>query len=177
MNTNKMNTKRNWLIAAGALLLASTLTFAQGPGRPGFGGGPGGGPGMGMGPGGHGGRGGMLGPMAGAALGLTDAQKTQIQEIHTATQAANAPYLEQMKPLRDTELAAIKAGKSEIELKNLAQGMAVLTANIHANHLIAQAKIWKLLTPEQQAKADQLRQNMRDHFEQRVGARVGQPKN
>lgn len=177
MNTNKMNTKRNWLMAAGALLLAGTLAFAQGPGRAGFGGGPGGGPGMGMGPGGHGGPGGMLGPMAGAALGLTDAQKTQIQEIHAATQAANAPYLEQMKTLRDTELAAIKAGKSDIELKNLAQGMAVLTANIHANHLIAHAKIWKLLTPEQQAKADQLRQNMRDHFEQRAGARFGQPKN
>jgi len=162
-------------MAAAAVLLAATLAFAQGPGPRGFGGGPGGGPGMG--PGGQGGPGGILGPMMGAALGLTDAQKTQIQEIHTATQTANAPYFEQMKTLRDTELAAIKAGKSDVELKNLAQGMAVLTANIHANHLIAQAKIWKLLTPEQQAKADQLRQTMRDHIQQRFGARFGPPQN
>lgn len=119
----------------------------------------------------------MMGRMLGTALGLTDAQKTQAAEIRTATQKANEPYVAQLKTLRDAELEAIKAGKSDAELRNLAQGLAVLTANIHANHLIGEAKFWKILTPEQQAKLETLRANMREHMQERFGARFGQARN
>lgn len=141
-------------MVAGALLLTATLAFAQGPGRRGF----------------H-------RPMFGAALSLTDAQKAQIKEIRGDARTANKPYFEQMKTLRTEQREAVKAGKSEAELRNLAQNAATVSANIHANQLVAQARTWQVLTPEQQQKLEEGRTKMRERSKARSGKRFGQPRN
>jgi Spy/CpxP family protein refolding chaperone len=138
-----------------ALALVSGAAFAQGPG---FGRGPGGGLGFGHGMGlGPGAGGGFLGGMMAAALDLTDAQKEQIRAIHESAATANQAILDQLKPIREQELAAIKAGKSEAELRSLANSAAPLMAQLHANQLVAHAKIYQVLTPEQREKLDKFR--------------------
>src|SRR5512145_1841238 len=84
--------------------MVTGLAFAQGPGfGRGHGRGGGFGDGFGMGPG-------LLRGMMAAALNLTDAQKDQIQKIMEDTRTKNETILEQMKSIREQELAAIKAG-------------------------------------------------------------------
>lgn len=157
-----MNTiwkKRNWLITGGALLLASTLAFAYGPGKRGFGAGPGG---MGM-------ERGFPGLRFAKSLNLTDAQKAQMREIRTDMKTVNQPYLEQLKTMRDAEREAVKSGKSEAELQSLARDMAAVMANVHGNRLIEQARMWKVLTPEQQQKAGEMRARMQERKSRRGG--------
>ncbi len=152
--------------AAGTIALGffSAVAHAQGPG----GGRPG-----------HGGFGeGMLGGMIGHALNLTDAQKEQIKTIKTAAFKNNQALMTQLKAARETERAAIKAGNSDAELAQLAQSYAPLHTERHATRLQTEAKIYKVLTPEQRAKADEIRGKMRERFGdamQRFGHHRGGP--
>lgn len=141
-----------------SVTLAAGMAFAQGAG--------------GRGPrGGHGPGGGFLGPMAATALGLTDAQKAEIKSIVEGTREANRAMHEQLKPIHEQERAAVKAGKSDAELQALAHSAAPLMAQLHASRLSAQAKMYKVLTPEQREKLESLRSNMRDRMERRMHKR------
>ena len=134
--------KRNWIVALAmgtVLALGSGLAFAQ----------------QGGGPGGQ--RGGMMRKM-GRALNLTDAQKQQIRDIMKQTAEANADVRGQLKSIHEQERATIKAGGSESELRNLAQSAAPLMAQLRGSQLVAQARIYALLTPEQRQKTDQMRE-------------------
>jgi Spy/CpxP family protein refolding chaperone len=129
------------------LALGSGLAFAQqdaGPGK----------------------RGGMMRKM-GRALNLTDAQREQIRAIMKQTAEANADVREQLKSLRDKEKEAIKAEASESDLRNLAQSAAPLMAQLHGSRLVAQAKIYALLTPEQRQKMDRMRERGRGRWQRR----------
>jgi Spy/CpxP family protein refolding chaperone len=146
-----------------AFLLTATMVtgfaFAQGPGfGRGHGKGCGFGDGFGMGPG-------LLRGMMAAALNLTDAQKEQIQKIMKDTRTKNEAILEQMESIREQELAAIKAGKSEAELQSLANSGAPLRTQLHLSHLVAQSKIYQVLTPEQRAKLEELRNQAKDRIQ------------
>ena len=163
-----MNTKwkhRNWLAAGGALLLASSLAFAYAPPRRGFAAGRGG---MGM-------EGGFAGHRFARALDLTDAQKSQMRQIREDTRTANQPYVEQLKALRGSEREAVKSGKSEAELQTLARDMAAVMANVHGNRLVEQSRMWKVLTPEQQKKAEDMGARMRERKSRRAGERPSGP--
>jgi Spy/CpxP family protein refolding chaperone len=70
-----------------------------------------------------------------------------------------------MKSIREQELAAIKAGKSEAELQSLANSGAPLRTQLHLSHLVAQSKIYQVLTPEQRAKLEELRNNARGRMQ------------
>jgi Spy/CpxP family protein refolding chaperone len=120
-----------------------------------------------QGPGGHRGPrggGGFPGGMFGHALNLTDAQKEQIRSITKESFAGNQELRTQLKAARDAEQAAIKAGKSDAELAQLAQNSAPLHAQAHAARLQTEAKIFKVLTPEQQAKLAEIRANMKERM-------------
>lgn len=103
----------------------------------------------------------------GRALNLTDAQREQIRAIVKQTAEANADVRDQLKSIREQERAAIKAGGSESELKNLAQSAAPVMAQLHGSRLVAQAKIYALLTPEQRQKMDQMRERGRGRWQRR----------
>ena len=138
--------------------LAAGMAFAQGPG--------------GRGPrGGHGDGGDFLGPMAATALGLSDAQKAEIKSIFEQTREANRSIREQLKPIHEQQRAAVKEGKSDAELHALANSAAPLMAQLRASRLVAQAKMYKVLTPEQREKLESLRSNMRDRMERRMHKR------
>ena len=143
--------KRNWILVLSigtVLALGSGLALAQ----------------QGDGPQGR--RGGMMRKM-GRALNLTDAQREQIRAIVKQTAEANADVRDQLKSIREQERAAIKAGGSESELKNLAQSAAPVMAQLHGSRLVAQAKIYALLTPEQRQKMDQMRERGRGRWQRR----------
>ena len=130
-----------------------------------------------QGPSGRAGRGGfgqgLLGGMIGHALNLTDAQKEQIKAIAASAFENNQTLMTQLKAAHETEQAAIKAGKCDAELAQLAQSYAPLHTQLHATRLQTEAKIYKVLTPEQRAKADEIRSEMRDHIGGAMGRRFG----
>lgn len=128
----------------------AVVTHAQGPG----------GRGPGFGPGG----GGMIAGMIGHMLDLTDAQKEQIKAITKSAFDSNQALATQLEAAHEAEQAAIKAGRSDAELAQLAQSYAPLHTQFHAARLQTEAKIYKVLTPEQRAKLDDMRGKMRAHF-------------
>ena len=119
-----------------------------------------------QGPDGHRGPrgGGFLGGMFGHALNLTDAQKEQIRSITKEAFASNQALRTQLKAAHEAEQAAIKAGKSDAELAQLAQNSAPLHARVHAARLQTEAKIFKVLTPEQQTKLAEIRAHMKERM-------------
>ena len=128
-----------------------------------------------QGPGGHGPGGGLLGGMIGHMLDLTDAQKEQIKTITKTAFDSNQTLMTQLKASREAERAAIQAGKSDAELAQLAQSYAALHTQLHATRLQTEAKIYKVLTPEQRVKADKFRNHIQDRMGQRFGHRRGGP--
>ncbi len=159
--TNLMTKVAIWSTAA-ALTVGgfAAVARAQGPG----------GHGPGFGPGG-----GMLGGMIGHMLDLTDAQKEQIKTITKAAFDSNQTLMTQLKASREAERAAIQAGKSDAELAQLAQSYAPLHTQLSATRLQTEAKIYKVLTPEQRAKLDKFRGNMQERMGQRFGHHRGGP--
>lgn len=152
----------NWIrVTALAAISAvgSTGALAQGPGgdRPPMGGphgGPHGGPGAG-------GIGGVLTGMMGAAIDLTDAQRTQIRSILDQSADANKDLFSQLRTLHEQERAAVKANKSEQELRSLAQQSATVMAQANGARLVAEAKVYQVLTPTQREKLDKITSSVR----------------
>jgi len=149
---NHLMTKIAIWSAAAAITLGGFAVVAQAQG------GPGGRP--------HGGPGGFLPGMMGEMLGLTDAQKEEIRTIAKTAFDANAWLREQMKVARDAERNAVKAGKSDAELAQLAASRAQLFTQMHTVRLQTEAKIYKVLTPEQRTKLETMREKMHARFGQ-----------
>lgn len=153
------NRFRVMAMAALAAVGIAGVALAQGPGggnRPPFGSG---------GPFSGGGPGGMLMGMMGHALDLTDAQKSQIQTIVQSAFQTNQATINQLKTLREQEIAALKAGKSEQELRTLAQTASPVITQLHAAKLVTEAKVYAVLTPAQREKLDKMRTTMRERFQ------------
>ena len=88
--------------------------------------------------------------------------------------ANNQALFSQLKTARDAERAAIKAGKSDAELAQLAQSSAPLVAQLHASRLQTEAKMYKVLTPDQQTKLDDMRAKMRERMQRHRNAAPAQ---
>jgi Spy/CpxP family protein refolding chaperone len=99
-------------------------------------------------------------------LDLTEAQKVQAQQIMADGRAQAAPLIAELKSGHGSVAEAVKAGdNATIDKLTAAQG--VLMGRLAAVHAKSMAKFYAILTPDQQAKADKLRDNIR----QMVGAR------
>lgn len=118
--------------------------------------------------GGHDGPGPLMG-MIGTAIGLTDAQKAEIKSIFETARTNNASLREEMKASREAEKAAVKAGKSDAELAQLAASYSQLHTRLHTVRLQTEAKVYKVLTPEQREKADKLKEEMEGRMAGRFG--------
>ena len=111
------------------------------------------------------------------ALSLTDAQKQQAQAIIQQTRQTVQPLRQQAKQNRQALMAAVKAGKSEVEIHQLALTQGNLAGQLVAARTEALAKFYNTLTPEQRAKADLMRQQVRRMIKNRIQQRLSQGSN
>jgi Spy/CpxP family protein refolding chaperone len=100
------------------------------------------------------------------ALNLTDAQKQQAKAIFQQARETSKPIREQLKANREAMAQAVKSDDQK-EIRKLSQTEGSLIGQLIANRAEAKAKFYKLLTPEQRVKADQLHQQFRQRMEQR----------
>ncbi len=138
------------VIAAGAI-------FAQQqPAGP-----PSGGMAMGRGPM-MGGRGPMGGPFMAirrglAQLGLSDQQKTQIQAIFEGHKTDLQGFATRMTTAQKALNDAIWSGADEATIRAKAADVAAVQADMAVFRSTVHAQVFAVLTPDQQAKASQLR--------------------
>ncbi len=108
-------------------------------------------------------RGQMFDRMA-ARLNLTDAQKEQARAIMQSARESARPIAQQLKQNRLALHDAIKAGKPDADIDQLAATAGSLIGQEAAIRTKAFAKVYALLTPEQRMKADQLGSHGRGMF-------------
>jgi Spy/CpxP family protein refolding chaperone len=111
------------------------------------------------------------------ALNLTDAQKQQTQAIIQQTRQTVQPLKQQAKQNRQALMAAVKAGKGDVEIHQLALTQGNLAGQLVAARAEALAKFYSTLTPEQRAKADLMTQQLRQMIKQRIQQRLTQASN
>jgi Spy/CpxP family protein refolding chaperone len=111
------------------------------------------------------------------ALSLTDAQKQQAQAIIQQTKQTVQPLRQQAKQNRQALMAAVQAGKSEVEIHQLALTQGNLAGQLVAARTEALAKFYNTLTPEQRAKAKQMRQQVRQMIKNGIQERLSQGSN
>jgi periplasmic protein CpxP/Spy len=100
-------------------------------------------------------------------LDLSEAQKAQAKTIFQDARKQNEPLAAQLKQIHQNAEAAVKAGKSEAELRQIAAGASPLVGQLAGNHLVAQSRFYQILTDAQRAKLDELRSQMKSRFENR----------
>jgi protein CpxP len=141
-------------IVALALALIAAAAVAEGPGH---------------GPMHHG----MFGEMLPFhAVGLTDAQKTQIKELYHNAKPAMQPLMQQARQNHEAMVQLITSGTFD---QAKAQALATQAAQIHAQMEVQHAQIasqaYALLTPEQKTKMTEVlakrQQWMEQHIQQR----------
>lgn len=127
-------------------LLATGLAFAQGPR-----GGPGGrgrGDGFGPGPGGL--------PLR--QLNLTEAQRTQLQQIREQHRADMQSAMEKLAAARKAQRAAIESVPvDEAKIASLTQDLTQPEVDVAIQTARLNAAVWGVLTDAQKAQVEQLR--------------------
>ena len=111
------------------------------------------------------------------ALNLSDAQKQQAQAIIQQTRQTVQPLRQQAKQNRQALMAAIQAGKGDVEIHQLALTQGNLAGQLVAARMEALAKFYNTLTPEQRAKAVLMRQRVRQMIKNRIQQRLSQGSN
>jgi Spy/CpxP family protein refolding chaperone len=98
------------------------------------------------------------------ALGLTASQKEQARMIFQYARQSAQPIRQELMQNREKLVAAAKAGKSDADIEKIADDHGRLLGRLVAIRTEASAKFYKMLTPEQRAKADR----MDEQFRQKV---------
>jgi Spy/CpxP family protein refolding chaperone len=106
------------------------------------------------------------------ALNLTPEQREHAQTMfHQARQKAE-PIRRELKQNREELAASVKADNTA-QVRSLAAKQGKLEGELLGIRSETMAKFYSTLTPEQRAKADQLHQQMRQHFQERSQHRQG----
>jgi protein CpxP len=100
------------------------------------------------------------------ALNLTDAQKQQARGIFQQAKQSAKPLGQQLRTNRQALAEAVKANNVSL-IQSLSREQGNLRGQLLAVRSEAMAKVYATLTPEQKAKADELRQNTRERMKQR----------
>jgi len=98
------------------------------------------------------------------ALNLSDAQKAQAKTIFQQARQSAQPIREQLKQNRQALATAIKAGDNA-QMQQLATQQGQLRGQILAIRSEAASKFYATLTPDQKAKADQMKQQFHQRIE------------
>ncbi len=101
-------------------------------------------------------------------LDLTQAQKTQAQQLFDSSRKAAEPIVAELKQGRDAMREAVKAG-DEQKIDQLSQAQGVLAGRLIAIHTKAIAEFYQTLTPDQKVKAEKLQGQMRGMFLNHMG--------
>jgi periplasmic protein CpxP/Spy len=92
-------------------------------------------------------------------LDLTDAQREQVQSIFEQNRDEIRAAGEKLRTARRALYDAASAGSvDEAAIRTAAEALANAEAEAAINHARVHAQVWQILTPEQQAKAKELRQ-------------------
>jgi len=126
---------------AGALLIAASVVFSQGPPGPPRGGGFRGGPGPGDG----------LGPF-GRDLSLADEQKAQINKIQDSFREADKALFDQLKSLRESEPDPMSGSFDEAAVRSAAEAKAKIQIELEVSRGKMMSQIASILTTEQKAQ-------------------------
>jgi Spy/CpxP family protein refolding chaperone len=106
-------------------------------------------------------------------LNLTDAQKTQAKSFFQEARTSAKALAPELKQNREALKAAVKAdNKADIERLSAEQGR--LMGKMMAIHSEAFAKVYQTLTPDQRAKADQMKEHFRGMMHQHTQNRSHQ---
>ena len=116
----------------------------------------------------HFGQHGRFGAVMSTYLNLTDAQKTQMKSIFDEARQSAQPIRQQLRQTRQSLQAAVKVGDSA-QIQQLATTEGNEVGQLAAIRASANAKMYKMLTPEQQQKLSTLQTAMH-------GSRRGQGK-
>ncbi|MGA3095016.1 MAG: Spy/CpxP family protein refolding chaperone, partial [Bryobacteraceae bacterium] len=101
-------------------------------------------------------------------LNLSADQKTQAKAIFQAAKQAGAPIRTQLQANRQAMVAAIKAGDAA-QIQSLATAGGALQGQLMANRASAMAKLYAMLTPDQQTKLDQMQAKIQQLVQQLRG--------
>ncbi len=97
--------------------------------------------------------------MIGRKLNLTDAQRNQIKTIVSEERPKMKPLFQQLKAGREQLEALMKSGPfDEAKVRSIAKGQADTIADMIVARQRMKSQIWAVLTPEQRAKAEKLRE-------------------
>jgi len=121
----------------GALLIAASVVFSQGPPRGDGRGGPG--PGGGLGP-------------FGRDLNLTAEQQAQIKKIQDSFREADKSLFDQMRTLRDSEPDPMSGSFDEPTVRAAAEARAKLQIELEVSRAKMMSQIASILTTEQKAQ-------------------------
>jgi Spy/CpxP family protein refolding chaperone len=120
----------------------------------------------------HGMRGGMGFGHFGRNLNLTDAQKTQMQQIAERYQASNKAMREQSGMKREGGFDAFKDGTfNEAQVRAAAQARANARVEMEVAHARMMSEMYAVLTPEQKAQLATERQQMEQKRQERRAQR------
>lgn len=99
-------------------------------------------------------------------LNLTDAQKQQARTVFQQAKQNAEPLVKQLRENREALAAAVKANDTA-RIHSLSAQQGHLQGQLLGIRNEAQAKFYSNLTPEQKAKADQMRSKVRERMNQR----------
>jgi Spy/CpxP family protein refolding chaperone len=100
-------------------------------------------------------------------LDLTASQQAEAKALWQTTHQSNQNAITQLKQVAEQAREAVKAGKPDAELQQIANSIGPLVSQIAANDLKSMSKFYSTLTPDQKAKLDRLHENMRARFMER----------
>lgn len=104
----------------------------------------------------------------GAYLNLTEAQKAQIKAILEAERPKVQPVIAQALATRQTLLAATDNGQfNETQVAGIAEQQGRNVAALIVEKERVKSQIYAVLTPEQRAKIEQLREEVEDKIRRR----------
>jgi Spy/CpxP family protein refolding chaperone len=92
-------------------------------------------------------------------LSLTESQKEAIQQVMARERHNMEPLFAQLRSVRERLLALDIQHSNKKEIKTLADGQAALLAKFIVANARMQSEIYKLLTPQQQRKLDDLKRS------------------
>ena len=111
---------------------------------------------------------GGFGMMGFRQLDLTDAQKAQLKQIHETHRQALAPVMEQIRAKRQEMRAASEGGTvSEAVIAQKLAEIAPLEAKVVAERARVRQESLAVLTAEQKAKLDQMREQAKTRWAER----------
>jgi protein CpxP len=99
-------------------------------------------------------------------LNLTDDQKAKVKEIFEANKGTAQPLMEQLKANHE-KIAALN-GSDDAQLQTLAKQQGDLLAQMIVAREHVKSQVFAILTDEQKAKAAQVKDQMKQRFQDRM---------